>query len=435
MKILMTMYQIQDYGGIINHVEFLAQGLKELGHEVDFRMLIPRDKYTPMRKLPKDIREYTTKLEGTGYPHHQARGWIRVPKIPYLSSYHRKNFVHDMGKYDAVLWHIPVPTLNKDNEGVKEWLELYDNGTKNIAIIHDGNLPHLYPHLAKVSKHFIGSVCVHNSAYESSAKMDLPRTMICNPFDVTQENLNSFEERTGLVAVQIFKAWKRMDTLVRAISYMKNEQSKIVGGAGIEYRYMTSKDKCKEKYFEPDGTRIWDNALKHGMHYAGVLPNEKVFSILKNARVQIDPSWSVKYSGFGSHFNRTTVEAIICGAVPMATDLGMITSSEKVKHPFHSHGDKQNYIQIPHDSTPQEFADIVDDAVTVKVRWLKLQENGKQILPQFDKVNVAQKYIDFINGGYEKIDKGEVDDLVFQKCNKNLQFFNIDPIEPKNDSV
>ena len=171
------------------------------------------------------------------------------------------------------------------------------------------------------------------------------------------------------------------------------------------------------------------------MHYAGVLPNEKVFSILKNARVQIDPSWSVKYSGFGSHFNRTTVEAIICGAVPMATDLGMITSSEKVKHPFHSQGDKQNYIQIPHDSTPQEFADIVDDAVTVKVRWLKLQENGKQILPQLDKVNVAQKYIDFNNGGYEKTDKGEVDDLVFQKCNKNLQFFNIDPIEPKNDSV
>ena len=44
MKILMTLYQIQDYGGIINHVEFLAKGLKELGHEVDLCMLVPNIK-------------------------------------------------------------------------------------------------------------------------------------------------------------------------------------------------------------------------------------------------------------------------------------------------------------------------------------------------------------------------------------------------------
>jgi hypothetical protein len=38
MKFLMTLFQIQDYGGIINHAEYLALGMKELGHTVDFRV-------------------------------------------------------------------------------------------------------------------------------------------------------------------------------------------------------------------------------------------------------------------------------------------------------------------------------------------------------------------------------------------------------------
>ena len=42
MKFLMTLFQIQDYGGIINHAEYLTKGLKELGHEVDFCMLVPK---------------------------------------------------------------------------------------------------------------------------------------------------------------------------------------------------------------------------------------------------------------------------------------------------------------------------------------------------------------------------------------------------------
>ena len=39
MKFLMTLFQIQDYGGIINHAEYLAKGLKRLGHEVDLSLI------------------------------------------------------------------------------------------------------------------------------------------------------------------------------------------------------------------------------------------------------------------------------------------------------------------------------------------------------------------------------------------------------------
>ena len=56
MKFLMTLYQIQDYGGIINHAEHLARGLRILGHEVDFRMLVPKYKIGATRE-PKDIEQ------------------------------------------------------------------------------------------------------------------------------------------------------------------------------------------------------------------------------------------------------------------------------------------------------------------------------------------------------------------------------------------
>ena len=82
MKFLMTMFQIQDYGGIINHAEYLAKGLKELGHEVDFTMLVPKHKVDNKSPPPKNIYQY--RKVGTGYLHHQVKGWEGLPKVPYL---------------------------------------------------------------------------------------------------------------------------------------------------------------------------------------------------------------------------------------------------------------------------------------------------------------------------------------------------------------
>ena len=90
MKFLMTMFQIQDYGGIINHAEYLAKGLQELGHEVDFCMLVPKTKIVERRQPPKDIEQY--RKVGTGYFFHQARGWFGLPKVPYVSRTARHNF-------------------------------------------------------------------------------------------------------------------------------------------------------------------------------------------------------------------------------------------------------------------------------------------------------------------------------------------------------
>ena len=417
MKFLMTLFQIQDYGGIINHAEYLTKGLKELGHEVDFCMLVPKSAVSNRAPIRGRDGDYKSLEGGTGYKFHQARGWKGVPKIPYVSKQARDAFKDRCSKYDAVLWHIPVPTLNKDNTEITAWLDLYDHSSKNIAIIHDGNLPKLYPHLISVSEYFHAAVCVHESAYNSAKYLDIPRKLILNPFKIYGDFGYDFDQRSGALAIQIFKAWKRVDTLVRAVPFIK--ETVVVGGAGIEYRYMTSKDKCKPKYFDSNGNRIWVVALDHGMIYRGVVPNEEVLKLLGETKLQIDPSFSKKYSDYGAHFNRTTVEAMIKGAVPVATDLGM-KNSEIFKS-------GKNYIEIPHTATPEEFGDIVNEGLTNKEQWETIRHNNLGLLNKFDMRNVAQEYVDIVTQPTHFLEKGHPEQNIqlIIDCNKNLQFFGL----------
>ena len=417
MKFLMTLFQIQDYGGIINHAEYLTKGLKELGHEVDFCMLVPKSAVSNRAPIRGRDGDYKSLEGGTGYKFHQARGWKGIPKIPYVSNQARKLFKEKCSKYDAVLWHIPVPTLNKDNTEITAWLDLYDHGSKNIAIIHDGNLPKLYPHLISVSEYFHAAVCVHESAYNSAKYLNIPRKLILNPFKIHGDFGYDFDKRSGALAIQIFKAWKRVDTLVRAVPFIK--ETVVVGGAGIEYRYMTSKDKCKPKYFDSNGNRIWVVALDHGMIYRGVVPNEEVLKLLGETKLQIDPSFSKKYSDYGAHFNRTTVEAMIKGAVPVATDLGMKNSQI-----FKS---GKNYIEIPHTATPEEFGDIVNEGLTNKEQWETIRHNNLGLLNKFDMRNVAQEYVDIVTQPTHFLEKGQPEQNIqlIIDCNKNLQFFGL----------
>ena len=429
MKFLMTLFQIQDYGGIINHAEYLTKGLKELGHEVDFCMLVPKSAVSNRSPIRGRDGDYKSLEGGTGYKFHQARGWKGIPKIPYVSKQARELFKEKCSRYDAVLWHIPVPTLNKDNTEITAWLDLYDHGSKNIAIIHDGNLPKLYPHLISVSEYFHAAVCVHESAYHSAQYLDIPRKLILNPFKIHGDFGLDFDQRSGALAIQIFKAWKRVDTLVRAVPFIK--ETVVVGGAGIEYRYMTSKDKCKPKYFDSNGNRIWAIALNTGMIYRGVVPNEEVLQMLGETKLQIDPSFSKKYSDYGAHFNRTTVEAMIKGAVPMATDLGMKNSQI-----FKS---GKNYIEIPHTATPEEFGDIVNEGLTNKEQWETIRHNNLGLLYKFDMQNVAQEYVDLVTQPTHFLEKGQPEQNIqlIIDCNKNLQFFGLPRlstlIEERND--
>jgi len=441
MKILMTLYQIQDYGGIINHLENLTHGFKRNGDEVDVVMLCPKHKITNVESKRAD---WQVNPEGTGYRFNQARGWTGLPKVPYLNAAAREAFRDSCEEYDGVLWHIPVPTLNKDNKGVSEWVDLYNPRAKNFAIIHDGNFPKLYPHLNHIKDCFKGLICVHESAYNSAASIDLQRILIVNPFDLHSWRRHpeafaplTFNSRSGFTSAQVFKAWKRVDDLIRAIPFMKSTEHKRIGGSGIEYRYMTSKDKCKPKYHNASGGRIWDEAINAGMLYLGTVPTPTLYSYFKESKLQIDPSWSYKYAAYGAHFNRTTIEGMICGAVPMATDLGMKDS--KIFEP------NVNFIEIPHDTTPKYYAALIDHCLSedYKIQWQNIRENNIELLPRFDIQTVAGAYryvvewLDFADQttGEYLPKTGELTDEVREASKKNLKFFGITATDQSNENL
>ena len=55
MKILTTLFEIQDYGGIIQSTELLIEGFRDLGHECEFVILRCNDRasYTKKPTGPK----------------------------------------------------------------------------------------------------------------------------------------------------------------------------------------------------------------------------------------------------------------------------------------------------------------------------------------------------------------------------------------------
>ena len=94
--------------------------------------------------------------------------------------------------------------MSKENKNIDQWLDLYDHGTKNIAIIHDGNMPELYPHMLKVAEHFDSCVCVHESAFNSSEVLPIPRKLIVNPFDLSNSAEEDYSTRNGFAAINTF---------------------------------------------------------------------------------------------------------------------------------------------------------------------------------------------------------------------------------------
>jgi glycosyltransferase involved in cell wall biosynthesis len=391
MKVLLEHFQIQDWGGIVNYSEFLARGLKSQGHEVESVMLKNKGK-TGIPKV-KD-RSGTQGWEfgsGLGLWMHQKSGWEGMYNLNYVADVAEgEDWASD---YDLVIYIVPVPTCSKATKGDEDWLRLFGNtSAKQLAVVHDGNMQKLYPHLLEVCDRLDGIVCVHDASFNSCDVLPIRRAFIPNPHEYDPLcDITPMSERTdGFVSMQTFKRWKRVDDLVRAIPHMDDFHEKIVCGGGIEYHYMTSVNKCKPEYMDKDGNKIWDNALEAGMDFRGYITTAERDTVLQDVKLLIDPSWSLKYSELGAHFNRVMVEAMSWGCVPVCTDLGMKNSM------LFEAG--VNYIEVPYNSNPVEYANYIDNALADNELLTTIQQNNLKLIEMFDKEVIAKSIIDFAFG-------------------------------------
>ena len=391
MKILLTHFQIQDYGGIVNYSECLAQGLRQLGHEV--RAIMFKNRGATGKPKSKD-RELDAGWQESSIADwmHQKSGWEGMYQINYTQ--HLEEYVSISEDCDLVIHVIPVPTCTKATKGDMEWIKVFEETVfpKQIAVIHDGNMQKLYPHILQICNHLDGLVCVHDASFNSCDVLPIRRTFIPNPhnYEHSRQVPGISERRDGLVSLQTFKRWKRVDDLVRAIAKMDPFSEKVICGGGIEYHYMTSKTKCKKEYLDDQGNKIWDNALANGMEFLGYIDTEERDELLRSLKLLVDPSWSKSYSQHGSHFNRVMVEAMSWGCVPVCTDLGM-KDSLLFKAGI-------NYLEIPYDCDPEYYGAKLDEWIEDEELLSSIQANNLKMMDVFDKENVAAAILEFAKG-------------------------------------
>jgi glycosyltransferase involved in cell wall biosynthesis len=429
---MVAMHDFNNFGGIINHNEQLIAGLKDLGHTVTFAYI----KTTTKPSYSVDTSKVPDGYEigaGTGLPVHQGNGYIS----PYYSMKNSESvakFVKDANEHDILIWQSIFGFKSQATEKDKTWLPMIEGvSAKQIAVIHDGNLKKLYSWIYRFANHLAGLACVHPAAMKQADFMPVPRNMILNPQDVSEVEVVPFTKRKNqLLAPQTFKRWKRVDDLVAAVPYI--DGSVLIAGDGMERAYMASEEKCKPEYYctkelDPDATedrlgkRIWQNALDSGkMEYLGFITGASRDKILNNSKFLLDPSWSLTY---GEHFNRSIVDAMRVGCVPIARNYGI---SDNVDGNGTLFKPGVNYLMIPHDVKPKEFGRLVNECFLISPSaYAYMVAQNKEVIKNFDREKIAQQFVNLAmgkkgSGYYEKAETGRlnIDNNVTQKTGDKI---------------
>ena len=394
MNILLAAHNILDPGGIVNHTHHLRLGLQEIGHTGTVALFTnSNDKITPFQNITVDQR--------------------KLPKdfvVGYKSN--TDNAISFIKQFDYVIWEVPVPTKMAANKGNNLWPQLYDHEIPQVGIIHDAHVVDRTPWIHHILDKFSALLPVQTCGLTSCKDLSIESTLIVNPFDLSEGDQLEWNFRENMfVSACNFKAMKHMDDLIRAIPYIPSNIRKIIGGGGIEQCYMTSKDKCKDKYIV-NSRKIWDIALEYGMEYTGFLQTKDRTSFYNKAKIVVDPSYIQSYCDKGGSLTRVFIEAAICGAIPVARKEFVDPNFFK---PF------VNYVPISIHSTEKEIAYAITETI-YSDRNHKIPENNYSILEQFDRKTVAKQFM-LRNRTRENTIQGKTSNKVIAESNLNLASF------------
>lgn len=389
MKILLTVIECMDIGGIGTDVDWKIRGLEEAGHKVDIIMLKNAD-------MDVKMRGRTTQKGFTEGPNglqiHPRAGFFGLPIVSYGSKKRLKKLWKRFEKYDTIIHEIPGPDPVKTRDDKGYWHRLYDHDVPQIISAHDANFRDLYPYLIKVAPKIAGISCTNQAGYAALSWFPAPRAFIGAPHPVFdwEEQLDWDERKPRAICAHVWKAWKHMDYVVRAVPKMK-ESTIIMCGDGIERNYMTSENKRKEKY----GT-IWEDAIAKGMKYAGMLPAAKLHSLYRKSRVTVDMAWSKKFERLGCHFNRSIIEGYNNGCVPIVVAENMHEEGFQ-RQMFHA---GKTHFEIAADHKPKELAQLIDHVANLPADEANaIVKRGRKILSKFFDYRVTSlQYLDLARG-------------------------------------
>lgn len=383
-KILICLYKINNYGGITTYVEELKRGFDQIGVSCDLVLLATTDRKPYVKRHSK--RPGNSESSFKGMTCNSDTGWGGVQVMSYANKDRISEFHAYAKNYDLIYWCIPVPSWS-ELPSVPEWRLLYQMKTPQIAAIHDGNFRYLYPHLNAVAKHLKGVACVHGAAYESAKLFNGNAAFIPNPHPLLKLTTEWDAKRKITFSAHMWKGWKHMELAVKAAPHLKRSKL-ILGGDGIERRYMTSPTKCPPKY-----TGIWDAAMKSkNAKYVDMLSAPEMREYYSKVRVMLDPSFSKNYNKMGSHFNRSIFEAYNSGVIP-------VCCKENMNLPgIFKAG--LSHLEISAKSTPEQIAAVLDKANNLTAQEAdKIVTYGRNLIKKhFRAKNVASDLIKLAQG-------------------------------------
>lgn len=386
MKILLTIFEIQDYGGIVGDIEFLIKGFREHGHQVDLILLRGNAGGMSVRKSTGPRGSYQS---ASGGECNTLAGWYGIKVLGYRSHGGILEWRKMANTYDLVIHEIPGP--KPDPEGY--WRLIYDIDPPQLIAAHDAHFRDMYPHISLVADKIKGISCTNHAGYKSLEWYPGPRAFIGAAHGALDwEKIPPWQEKKKqAVCAHVWKAWKHMDQVVAATQFL-DRSLMIMGGDGIEGRYMRSKDKCKPKYHG-----LWDLAKSSGhFDYRGLMTHEELFRHYESSRVMVDMSYSRKFHALGNHFNRSVIESYNNGVVPICTTQNMRENSPQV--PLFDDG--QTHIAVDHGITPEDLALTIDWAVNLQEKDVApmIAKGRKILLDHFDYRKVCLEYLRLAKG-------------------------------------
>lgn len=398
MNILITLFDIQDYGGIVENVECMARGLTERGHTCSLVILRSGDREPYVRRAQVvhqgQYVSFLRNLDGSPMTAHLLSGWYNVPVLSYGSKQRMKEWKKFAGQYDAVIHEIPVP---KPSHG---WEDLYRIGPPQVVAIHDAHYRDMYPHLELVSRHVTAAACVNHAAFVALEWSSIPRALVPSSHvvlsDKQRRNLPKWTGRPArAVCAHVWKAWKHMDYAVRLAPVMKNKL--VMGGDGIEGRYMRSRDKCKPRY-----QGLWKQFQKSGSKYLGVLPSAELGQMYQDSKLMLDFSFSKKFFQLGSHYNRSVLEALNAGAVPVCDVRNMMDLHGAPVELWRPTDKGESFypvdIRLPSEAVAAELLTLMTSK-KMEERARNIVKNGREIMNQyFSHHKVAQDFEHLLSG-------------------------------------
>lgn len=406
MKILLTCFEICDYGGIVNHVEFLIKGFRELGHSCEFVIL--RDSAIPLyrKKLSETKGVY---ISQTGGQCHTTNGWYGVDVRGFGSDTGMRGWQDYANRFDLVIHEIPAPKPDPDGK----WQGIYDISPIQIIAAHDCHFREFYPHIALIKDRIKAITCTQHAGYVALEWCPIPRAFIGAPHEILDwRNLPSWDQRGPTsVSAHVWKAWKQMHKIVEASQHLR-ESSIVLGGDGIEGRYMRSRDKVKPKY-----VGLWDAFLASGNTYRGMMTHAELYQQYQHSRVMVDMSYSRKFSSLGNHFNRSYIESVNNGVIPICTRENMRENNPQVS----LFEDGKTHVPVDADISPENLAEVIDWAANLpKSMTEHMIERGRKILTDhFDYRVSAAWYLVLAQGKpagiYPKLETGVMPDGVVER--------------------